>query len=100
MNAQSAKGLIDYSEKAIVSKQLLKKPNGNVTLFAFDTNEQLSEHTSPFDALVMIVDGIMEIGIGDEKVIAEEGEIVNLPANIPHSLLAVQPSKMILIMIK
>lgn len=91
---------IDYQPNSIVSKQIIKKPNGNVTLFAFDKDESLSEHTSPFDALVYMVDGIMEIKIGGKPFDVKGGEYILLPANIPHGLIAVEKSKMLLTMIK
>lgn len=92
--------LINYSEKSIVSRQLLKNPSGNVTLFAFDKDENLTEHSSPYDALVNVVEGKMEIKIGGEPFVVETGTIIKLPANIPHGLAALEKTKMILIMIK
>ncbi len=91
---------ISYQDGTIVSKQIIKKPNGNITLFAFGKDESLTEHTSPFEALVYVVDGEMEIKIGGEPYTVNTGEIILLPANIPHSLLAVDKSKMLLTMIK
>lgn len=91
---------IEYQPNSIVSKQIIKKPNGNVTLFAFDKGESLSEHTSPFDALVYMVDGMMEIKIGGKPFEVTIGEKILLPANIPHGLVAVDKSKMLLTMIK
>lgn len=91
---------IDYQPNSIVSKQIIKKPNGNVTLFAFDKGESLSEHKSPFDALVFMVDGKMEIKIGGKPFDVKAGEYILLPANIPHGLIAVEKSKMLLTMIK
>ncbi len=92
--------LISYSESAIVSRQLVKNPSGNVTLFAFDKDENLTEHTSPFEALVNIVEGKMEIKIGGEPYIVETGSIIKLPANVPHGLVALEKTKMLLTMIK
>lgn len=91
---------IEYQPNSIVSKQLIKKPNGNVTLFGFDKGESLSEHTSPFDALVYMVDGTMEIQIGGKMFEVKGGEIILLPADIPHGLVAVEKCKMLLTMIK
>jgi quercetin dioxygenase-like cupin family protein len=91
---------ISYQEKSIVSKQIIKKPNGNVTLFAFGKDESLTEHTSPYEALVFIVDGKMEIKIAGKPVIVNANEIILLPANVPHGLIAVENSKMLLTMIK
>lgn len=92
--------LISYSESAIVSRQLVKNPSGNVTLFAFDKDENLTEHTSPFEALVNIVEGKMEIKIGGEPYIVETGSIIKLPANVPPCLVALEKTKMLLTMIK
>lgn len=91
---------IDYQNKSIVSKQIIKKKNGNVTLFAFDKGESLTEHTSPFEALVFVVDGEMEIKIGGAPYHVKAGEIILLPQNIPHGLIAIEKSKMLLTMIK
>lgn len=93
-------GSIDYQSKSIVSKQIIKKPNGNVTLFAFDKDESLTEHTSPYEALVQIVEGRMTITIGGQPYNVEEGEIILLPPNIPHGLVALEKTKMLLTMIK
>ena len=91
---------INYQTSSIVSKQVLKKPNGNITLFAFDKNESLTEHTSPFEAVVYMVDGEMEIKIGGNPYNVKAGEILVMPADIPHGLKAVIKSKMLLTMIK
>lgn len=99
----SAKNLIneiDYQIGGIVSKQILKKPNGNITLFAFDKGESLTEHKSPYEAVVYIAEGEMEIKIGDEIHNVKTGEIIILPPNIMHGLDAVQKAKMLLTMIK
>lgn len=93
-------GSIDYQSKSIVSKQIIKKPNGNVTLFAFDKDESLTEHTSPYEALVQIVEGRMTITIGGQPYNVEEGEFILLPPNIPHGLVALEKTKMLLTMIK
>ena len=91
---------IQYQQSSIVSRQIVKKPNGNITLFAFDKDESLSEHTSPFEALVNIVEGSMKITIGGNPFTVEEGEILLLPPDIPNGLIALQKTKMILTMIK
>lgn len=91
---------IEYQNKSIVSKQIIKKPNGNITLFAFDKDETLTEHTSPFDAVVNVIDGIMEIKIDGKPHKVEAGEIIIMPANIPHGLKALEKTKLILTMIK
>ncbi|AWI10575.1 cupin domain-containing protein [Ereboglobus luteus] len=92
--------LADYSEGGIVSKQVLKNEAGNITLFAFDKGQGLSEHTAPFDAMVQILDGEAEIRIGGNPSVLRKGEAVILPANIPHALHATEKFKMLLTMIK
>jgi len=91
---------VDYSSGSIISKNVLKNPAGNVSLFSFDKNEGLSEHTAPFDAMVQVIDGKVDIKIGGESHIVTKGETIIMPANIPHSLKAVEKFKMILTMIK
>ncbi|UCE93005.1 MAG: cupin domain-containing protein [Flavobacteriaceae bacterium] len=91
---------IDYAENAVVSKHVLKKNTGNISLFAFDKGEGLSEHTTPFDALVHIVDGEAEITIDGRPVSVKTGESIVMPANIPHALKAIQQFKMVLTMIR
>jgi quercetin dioxygenase-like cupin family protein len=91
---------INYQNGSIVSRQIIKKPNGNITLFAFDKDESLTEHTSPFEAVVYMVDGEMEIKIGGNPYNVKAGEILVMPANIPHGLKANIKSKMLLTMIK
>jgi quercetin dioxygenase-like cupin family protein len=91
---------IGYQNGSIVSKQILKKPNGNITLFAFDKDESLTEHTSPYEAVVYMVDGEMEIKIGGNPYNVKGGEIIVMPADIPHGLKAIVKSKMLLTMIK
>ena len=92
--------LVDYQEGSIVSRTIIKKKTGTVTLFAFDEGQGLSEHTAPFDALVYILDGEAEITISGKTLRLGEGEIVIMPANQPHALKAVKKFKMILTMIK
>jgi quercetin dioxygenase-like cupin family protein len=91
---------INYADKAIVSKHILKKETGNISLFAFDKDEGLSEHTAPFDAVVFIVDGKADIKIGGVSNILEVGENIIMPANVPHALIAVEKFKMVLTMLK
>lgn len=91
---------LNYQEDSIVSKILLKKETGNVTLFAFDAGQGLTEHTSPFDALVQCLEGKIDIKVGDENFTVSAGELLKLPATIPHGLKAVEKTKMILTMIK
>jgi quercetin dioxygenase-like cupin family protein len=93
-------GAVGYSTQSVVSKQVIKKDTGNVTLFAFDKGEGLSEHTAPFDALVNIIDGEADIIIGGTPHHLKTGEAIIMPANIPHALKAVEKFKMMLIMIR
>ncbi len=91
---------INYADKAVVSKHILKKENGNISLFSFAKGEGLSEHTTPFDAVVFIVDGKADISINGVSNIIEAGETIIMPANIPHALKAIEKFKMVLTMIK
>jgi quercetin dioxygenase-like cupin family protein len=100
ISAEKLIDVINYQNGSIVSKQLIKKPNGNITLFAFDKDESLTEHTSPFEAVVYMVDGEMEIKIGGNPYIVKAGEILIIPSGIPHGLKATVKSKMLLTMIK
>jgi quercetin dioxygenase-like cupin family protein len=97
---QNIHELIDYQKDAVVSKTLLKKETGNITLFAFEEGQGLSEHTTPFDAMVQIVDGEAEIIIGGEPYNVKANEYIIMPANVPHALKAVKKYKMMLTMIK
>lgn len=92
--------LISYSDEAIVSKTLIKRESGTVTLFAFDKGQGLSEHTAPFNAMVQVVDGKASVFIDKKEHTVTAGEFIIMPANIPHSLEATEPFKMLLIMIK
>jgi quercetin dioxygenase-like cupin family protein len=92
--------LIEYGEDAIVSRTLVENDAGTVTLFAFDEGQGLSEHTAPFDALVQVVDGESEIIIGGASNKVKEGELILMPANIPHALRATKRFKMILTMLR
>ena len=92
--------VIAYQNGSVVSKQIIKKQNGNITLFAFDKDESLTEHISPFEAVVYIVDGEMEITIGGNPYNVKAGEIIVMPPNVPHGLKATFKSKMLLTMIK
>jgi len=95
-----AADLTAYQVGAIVSRTLVHRPSGTVTLFAFDQDQGLSEHTAPFDALAHILDGQAEITISGKSMRAAAGEMVLMPANQPHALRAVVPFKMLLIMIR
>lgn len=92
--------LIDYQAQSVVSKTIIKKSTGTVTLFAFDKGEGLSEHTAPFDAMVYIADGRAEIVLGGEPHQLSKGEMIIMPADKPHALKAIERFKMLLIMIK
>ncbi len=91
---------IAYADDAVVSRTIIKKPAGTITLFAFDKGQGLSEHTAPFDAQVHIIDGSAVVYINSEKHLVVRDEIIILPANIPHALEAKERFKMLLTMIK
>lgn len=92
--------LTEYQEGAIVSKEILKKDTGTVSLFAFDRGQGLSEHTAPFDAMVSIIDGKAEVIISGKSHHLSAGEMIIMPANLPHALKANERFKMMLIMIR
>jgi len=94
------KELINYQEESIVSKTIIDKKEGTVTFFAFDEGQGLSEHTVPYDAMVQVVEGEVEIIISGKANILKEGEMIIMPANEPHALKALKKYKMILTMIK
>ena len=96
----NAAGRVAYIDGAVVSKTLIKKDTGSVTLFAFEAGQGLSEHTAPFDALVQILDGEAQITIGGEPQTVTAGEILIMPANVPHALQAEKAFKMLLVMIR
>jgi len=92
--------LISYQEGAVVSRQIVKAEAGNVTLFAFDSGQELSEHTAPFDALVHVLDGEVEIRISGSPFTLKSGEAILMPANKPHAVRAMTKFKMLLTMIR
>lgn len=92
--------LARYQEGSVVSRQIVKREKGNVTLFAFDEGQGLSEHTAPFDTLVHVIDGEAEITISGKAIRTKAGEMVIMPANQPHALKAVHRFKMLLTMIR
>jgi len=92
--------LIEYQEGSVVSREIIRKNTGTVTLFAFDKGQGLSEHTAPFDALVYLLDGEAEIIISGKSFHLKSGEMIIMPANDPHALKAVKKFKMLLIMIR
>lgn len=91
---------IEYSQGAIVSKTLKQNPVGNITLFAFDEGQGLSEHSAPFDAVVFVIDGEGSFTIGKEVHDLKAGQLITMPANVPHSVKAVKRFKMLLIMLR
>ena len=99
-NAFALKSKIEYSTGSIVSQQLLYNSAGNITLFSFDKGQQLSEHTAPFDAVCQILEGVADIRIGGQPNKVREGEMIIMPANIPHSVCAGESFKMLLTTIK
>lgn len=92
--------LITPTERGIASRVLAKNGGGSVTLFAFDSGEGLSEHTAPFDALVIVLDGSLDLTIGGQPVHAAPGSIVRMPANVPHAVDAPVASRMLLVMLR
>ena len=92
--------IIDYQEGTIVSKTIINKQTGTITLFAFDEGQGLSEHSAPFDATVTVLDGEAEIAITGEKFHLNAGEMIIMPANDPHAVRAIKQFKMMLTMIK
>jgi quercetin dioxygenase-like cupin family protein len=97
---QNLDGLIDYAQDSIVSKTILDKPVGTITLFAFDAGQKLSEHTAPYDAVVQVIDGRGQLTIGGKPVDVAAGEMVIMPGNVPHAVTAEERFKMLLTMIR
>ena len=91
---------VEYSAEGIVSKRILQKEKGNVSLFAFDKDQQLSEHSAPFDALIQVLDGKAQIKIAGRPYDLTKGQSIIMPANIPHAVYATEKFKMLLTMIK
>jgi quercetin dioxygenase-like cupin family protein len=94
------KDLVIYQDGSIVSKEIIKKPTGTVSIFAFDQDQGLSEHTAPFDALVYVLDGEAEITISGKPHHLKEGQMIIMPGGEPHALKAVKRFKMMLVMVK
>lgn len=92
--------MVNYEIGSIVSRTLAKNKAGNITLFSFDKEQGLSEHSAPFDAIVQILEGRAELTIGGKTVEAKAGQMVLMPANVPHAVHAPEPFKMLLVMIK
>ena len=93
-------GLVSYHSGSVISRTLVDRKVGTITLFSFDAGQGLSEHTVPFDAFVQIVDGSAEVTIDGKKHLVSAGEFIIMPANIPHSMKAVEKFKMMLVMIR
>jgi quercetin dioxygenase-like cupin family protein len=91
---------VEYSSDGIVSKKIIQKPAGNVTLFAFDMGQELSEHSAPFDALIQVLEGAAQIIINKVPYEVQQGSSIIMPANIPHAVKAPSKFKMLLTMIK
>ena len=100
LKSSSLVDMVDYQKDAVVSKTIIEKKTGTVTLFAFDQGQGLSEHAAPFDALVEVIDGEVEIKISGNPFHLKQGEMIIMPANKPHSLKAVTQIKMLLTMIR
>jgi quercetin dioxygenase-like cupin family protein len=96
----SLKNLTAYQDHSVVSREIIKKTAGTVTVFAFDEGEGLSEHTAPFDAFVHILEGKAEVSIDGVPHTVEEGEMIIMPANRPHALKAVSRFKMLLVLVR
>jgi quercetin dioxygenase-like cupin family protein len=92
--------LVTPTPHGIASRVLARTPAGNLTLFAFDAGEELSEHTAPYDALVLVLDGALNLTIGGAGVRATPGTIVRMPANVPHALQAPEAARMLLLMLR
>jgi quercetin dioxygenase-like cupin family protein len=92
--------LVGYQQEAIVSREIIKKETGNITLFAFDQGQGLSEHTAPFDALVYILDGEAEVRISGKSYYVDKDEMIIMPANEPHALRATKKFKMLLVLVR
>jgi quercetin dioxygenase-like cupin family protein len=98
--SQELVSLIEYSNDSIVSKTIVDTPAGTITLFAFDKSQKLSEHTAAYDAVVQVIDGSAELTIGGKNVTVPAGQIIIMPANVPHSVVAKEKFKMLLTMIR
>ena len=98
--AISLADMVDYQEGSVVSRTVIKQKTGTITMFAFGEDQGLSEHTTPFDALVYVVDGEVEIVISGESSKLKAGEMIIMPADKPHALKAISRFKMLLVMIR
>jgi len=100
MQVKNLSDLVKYQENAVVSSEVIKKDTGTITVFAFDKGQGLSEHTAPFDALVNIIDGQVEVTVSGKPFTVKKGEMIIMPASKPHSMKAMEKFKMLLVMIK
>ena len=98
--SQNLVNLVEYAKDTIVSKTVLNKSAGTITLFAFDKGQRLSEHTAPYDAAVQVLDGTAKLTIGGKDIKVDAGEIIIMPGNVPHSVAAEEKFKMLLTMIR
>lgn len=99
-SGQTLADLVEYAEDSIVSKTILDKSAGTITLFAFDAGQKLSEHTTPYDAVVEVLDGSVQLTIGGVDVRVSAGQIIIMPGNVPHAVSAEEKFKMLLTMIR
>jgi len=99
-NVIKLRDMVSYQEHSVISQEIIRKPAGTMTVFAFDQGEGLSEHTAPFDAVVYLLEGQAEIIIEGKAHQVKEGEMIIMPANKPHALKAASRFKMLLVMIK
>lgn len=98
--ALALKDMVDYQDGSVVSRTLIDKPTGTVTLFSYDAGQGLSEHTAPFDAMVNVVDGEAEVLIDGQPHTVKAGEMIIMPADHPHALRAHKPFKMLLVLVR
>jgi quercetin dioxygenase-like cupin family protein len=99
-DALALESLLAYAEQGIASRVLAKTDGGNVTLFAFDAGQGLSEHTAPFDALAFVIEGALALTVGGRAVVATSGTVVRMPVHVPHALEATARTKMLLVMLR
>jgi quercetin dioxygenase-like cupin family protein len=92
--------LVEYSDNGIISKRVLENTSGNITLFSFDKDQKLSEHSAPFDAFIQVLEGKVKISIGGKPNNLGAGDSIIMPANIPHAVFALERFKMLLTMVK
>ncbi len=98
--ALELRSLVTPTDHGIASRVLARTGGGNVTLFAFDTGQELSEHTAPFDALILVLEGALRLTIGGKEVRATPGTLVRMPAQVPHALEALEPTRALLLMLR